>query len=82
MRAYISDISPLDISDICSTIALGSKMMDAWRKMEWSMCRKEDLTKFQMDLFVYTQSIELLLMAIQTGAMRIEVRGMRIAIGP
>ena len=51
---------------------LGNKMKDAWRKVEWAMCEKEDLAKFKADLVAHTESIEVLLIAVHMRATRIE----------
>ena len=47
-------------------------MKDAWRKVEWVVCKKEDLAKFKADLVAHTESIEVLLTAVHMGTARIE----------
>lgn len=43
-----------------------SKLTDILMMVKWRMCRKDDLTKFKSDIFAHTQSIQILLSAIQT----------------
>ena len=37
----------------------------AWMKVRWTLCKKEDLAKFKADIGAHTQSILLLLVAVQ-----------------
>ncbi len=37
----------------------------AWMKVRWTLCRKEDLAKLKADIGAHTQSILLLLVAVQ-----------------
>ncbi len=37
----------------------------AWMKVRWTLCKKEDLAKFKADIAAHTQSILLLLVAVQ-----------------
>ena len=34
-------------------------------KIKWALCRKEDLVRFKADLMGHTESIEMLLTAVQ-----------------
>lgn len=43
----------------------GSRAKDAWRKVKWAVCKKEDVVKFKADLVGHTESIELLLTTVQ-----------------
>lgn len=43
-----------------------SALIDALRKVQWRMCRKDDLMKFKIDLSAHTQSIQIILSALQT----------------
>lgn len=42
----------------------GNTVKDAWRKVKWALCQKEDLVRFKADLMAYTESIDMLLMAV------------------
>jgi len=39
----------------------GSGVRNGWRKIQWALCKKEDLLRFKADLVGHTESIELLL---------------------
>jgi hypothetical protein len=41
------------------------RVRDSWMKIKWALCQKEDLVRFKADLTGHTQSIEVLLMAVQ-----------------
>ena len=43
----------------------GSRVRDAWMKVKWAVCRKEDVVRFKADLVGHTESIQLLLMTVQ-----------------
>jgi hypothetical protein len=43
-------------------------MKDARRKVEWAVCKKEDLAKFKADLVIHMESIEVLLLTVQMEA--------------
>jgi hypothetical protein len=43
----------------------GSRVRDAWMKVKWAVCRKEDVARFKADLVGHTESIQLLLMTVQ-----------------
>jgi len=43
----------------------GNKLKDGWSKVQWALCKKEELTRFKMDLMGHTESIELLLTIVQ-----------------
>jgi hypothetical protein len=43
----------------------GSKVKDTWRKVKWAVCKEDDIVKFKADLMAHTESIELLLTAVQ-----------------
>ena len=43
-----------------------SKLKDGWKRVKWSVCRKDDITKFKADLAGHTEAIQLLLMTLQT----------------
>ena len=43
----------------------GSRAKDAWRKVKWAVCRKEDVARFKADLVGHTESIEMLLTTVQ-----------------
>jgi hypothetical protein len=49
----------------------GSRVRDGWRKIEWALCRKDDVVRFRSDLIAHTESIELLLTTVQMAATRI-----------
>jgi len=42
-----------------------SRLKDGWMKIKWAVCRKEDLARFKADLVGHTESIQLLLTAMQ-----------------
>ena len=42
----------------------GSRVKDAWKKIKWTVCRKEDVAAFKADLRGHTGSIEILLMTV------------------
>jgi hypothetical protein len=42
-----------------------SKPKDGWMKVNWALCKKEDVVRFKIDLMEHTQSIEMLLMTLQ-----------------
>lgn len=44
----------------------GHTIKDAWRKVKWALCQKEDVVKFKMDLMAHTVSINMLLTAVHT----------------
>lgn len=46
-------------------------MKDGWRKIQWALCKKDDLVKFKADLVGHTESIELLLTTLHMGSTRI-----------
>lgn len=50
----------------------GSRVKDAWRKVKWAVCKKDDLVKFKADLVGHTESIELLLTTVQMSTARID----------
>lgn len=43
----------------------GSRMKDAWMKIRWAVCKKEDVGKLRADLRGHTGSIEILLSTMQ-----------------
>lgn len=43
----------------------GSRLKDGWMKIQWAVCKKEDVANFKADLVGHTESIQLLLMAMQ-----------------
>jgi hypothetical protein len=43
----------------------GHRVRDAWMKVKWALCKKEDVAKFKADLVGHTESIQLLLMTVQ-----------------
>jgi prephenate dehydratase len=43
----------------------GSRVKDGWMKIRWAVCKKEDLSRFKMDLVGHTESIQLLLASLQ-----------------
>jgi hypothetical protein len=42
----------------------GSKLKDGWRKVQWALCRKEDVAMFRAKLRGETGSINVLLMTV------------------
>ncbi|CZR53653.1 uncharacterized protein PAC_03533 [Phialocephala subalpina] len=46
----------------------GSRVRDGWRKIQWALCKKDDLVKFKADLVGHTESIELLLTTLHMGS--------------
>jgi hypothetical protein len=51
-----------------------SRLKDGWMKIKWALCKKEDLAKFKADVAGHTESIQLLLMAMQTYEFWVEER--------
>jgi hypothetical protein len=43
-----------------------SRLKDGWMKVRWTLCKKDDVTRFKTNLMAHTQSIELLLMTLHT----------------
>ena len=43
----------------------GSTLTDTVAKLQWKLCRKDDLIKFKTDISAHTQSIQILLAALQ-----------------
>jgi hypothetical protein len=43
----------------------GKRCKDAWMKIKWAVCRKEDVVRFKADLVGHTESIDLLLTTVQ-----------------
>lgn len=43
----------------------GMTVKNAWMKIRWALCKKEDLVKFKADLAAHTGSILLLLVTVQ-----------------
>jgi hypothetical protein len=43
----------------------GSRVREAWMKVKWALCKKEDVVRFKADLVGHTESIQLLLMTVQ-----------------
>lgn len=43
-----------------------NRVKDGWRMMKWAVCKSDDLAKFKADLMGHTESIGLLMMAIQS----------------
>jgi hypothetical protein len=41
------------------------RMKTAWTKIKWSVCKRDDVAKFKADLIGHTESIQMLLGAIQ-----------------
>jgi hypothetical protein len=41
------------------------KLKDGWMKIKWALCKKEDVARFKADLVGHTESIQLLLTAMQ-----------------
>ena len=41
------------------------RLKDRWRKVKWSVCRKDDIAKFKADLTGHTTAIQLLLSTVQ-----------------
>ncbi|PMD53620.1 uncharacterized protein K444DRAFT_646579 [Hyaloscypha bicolor E] len=50
------------------------KVKDGWMKIRWALCKKEDLSRFKLDLVVHTESIQMLLTTLRIGATRIDDR--------
>ena len=46
-------------------VGSGSKVKDGWKKIEWALCRKEDVATFKAQLRGHTGSINMLLMTMQ-----------------
>ena len=42
-----------------------SKVKVGWMRIQWALCKKEDVTKFKADLVGHTESIQLLLATVQ-----------------
>ena len=47
------------------SIAPSYTLRDAWMKIRWAVCKKEDVAKFKADLRSHTGNIELLLTTVQ-----------------
>ncbi|KAH6617481.1 hypothetical protein F5144DRAFT_393368 [Chaetomium tenue] len=52
----------------------GSRVKDSWVRVKWAVCRKDDMEQFKADLRGHTGSIQLLLLAVQMEATRLESR--------
>ncbi|KAE9377453.1 hypothetical protein N431DRAFT_398375 [Stipitochalara longipes BDJ] len=50
----------------------GNRFKDGWMKARWAVCKKEDLTKFRIELAGHTDSIQMLLTTVQMAATRID----------
>jgi hypothetical protein len=44
----------------------GHRVRDAWTKVKWALCKKDDVANFKADLVGHTESIQLLLTTVQT----------------
>lgn len=42
-----------------------SRLKDGWMKIKWAVCKKDDVAKFKADLVGHTESIQMLLAAVQ-----------------
>lgn len=42
-----------------------SRIKDSWMRVRWSLCKKDDLAKFKINLSAHTASIQLLLNTLQ-----------------
>ena len=51
-----------------------SKIKDAWVKIKWTVCKKEDLEKFRAEIRGHTSSITILLLALQMEATGVQTR--------
>jgi hypothetical protein len=47
-----------------------SILKDGWMKVRWAMCQQEDLARFQTDLAAHTQSINIIMAALQVVSRR------------
>jgi hypothetical protein len=43
----------------------GNRLRDGWKKVQWALCKKEELIRFKIDLMGHTESIELWLTIVQ-----------------
>ena len=46
-----------------------SRAKDGWMRIQWALCKQDDVTKFKADLVAHTQSIQVLLTTIHMYAM-------------
>lgn len=51
-----------------------SKIKDAWVKIKWTVCKKDDLEKFRAEIRGHTSSITILLLTLQMGATTVQTR--------
>ncbi|KAI4277720.1 MAG: hypothetical protein L6R38_005381 [Xanthoria sp. 2 TBL-2021] len=42
-----------------------STLQSKWKKVKWALCKRKDVVQFKTDLLVHTQSLQILLTAIQ-----------------
>jgi hypothetical protein len=54
-----------EISEALRTGSSTTKLKDSWMKIRWAMCQQEDLARFQTDLAAHTQSINIIIAALQ-----------------
>jgi predicted nucleic acid-binding Zn-ribbon protein len=43
----------------------GSKVKDGWMKIKWALCKKEDLSRFKLDLVGHIENIQMLLTTLR-----------------
>lgn len=51
-----------------------SKVKDAWAKIKWAVCKKDDLETFRAEIRGHTSSIEILLLTVQMEVMTTHTR--------
>ncbi|MCJ1414052.1 hypothetical protein MMC32_000377 [Xylographa parallela] len=50
------------------------RLKSAWMKIKWATCKKEDLSKFKVDIAAHTTSIDLMLTTVQMDSIATESR--------
>ncbi|KAI9778368.1 MAG: hypothetical protein M1816_004126 [Peltula sp. TS41687] len=52
----------------------GSSFKDRWKKIQWALCRKDDLLRFKAEVMGHTTSLNVLLSTVQLNTTAIEAR--------
>jgi hypothetical protein len=42
-----------------------SKLKDGWMQIKWALCKSQDIARFKVDIAAHTESIQILLTALQ-----------------
>ena len=46
-----------------------------WRRLKWALCKKREVVQFKSDLLAHTESIQMLLITVQTRSMQLNQKG-------